>query len=227
MNTILKGVVGSTAYGLATPESDIDYMGVYMEPQETFLGLRLVQEKDLTIHTTSDAQDVTYHEIAKFCRLALKSNPSILELLWLPEYTLLEGPGEWLVESRHWFASAKLVKDAYFGYATQQFKLLERRGDFGSDMKKRTEKHARHLLRLLVQGFGLYRTGELSVRLEPHEADMVREFGERVAAGNLELAQYELSYYEDMFKMKKPHVRYEPLTDAVETMLINARRMKY
>lgn len=227
MNTILKGVVGSTAYGLATPESDIDYMGVYMEPQETFLGLRLVQEKDLTIHTTSDAQDVTYHEIAKFCRLALKSNPSILELLWLPEYTLLEGPGEWLVDSRHWFASAKLVKDAYFGYATQQFKLLERRGDFGSDMKKRTEKHARHLYRLLIQGFGLYRTGELDVRLTQEEVLQVRGFGQAVSEGNLDLAVKVMAEYEEMFKTRKPHVRDEPLTDAVETMLINARRMKY
>lgn len=226
MNIILRGIVGSTAYGLATPESDIDYMGVYMEPQNTFLGLRLVQEKDLTVHKTGEEQDVTYHEVAKFCRLALKSNPSILELLWLPEYDVMTPQGEWIIDSRHWFASAKLVKDAYLGYATQQFKLLERRGDFGSDMQKRTEKHARHLYRLLIQGFGLYRTGELEVRLTQEEVLQVRSFGQAVAEGNLDLAAKVMAEYEELFMTRKPHVRDEPLTDAVENMLVNMRGLK-
>lgn len=226
MNIILRGIVGSTAYGLATPESDIDYMGVYMEPQNTFLGLRLVQEKDLTVHKTGEEQDVTYHEVAKFCRLALKSNPSILELLWLPEYDVMTSQGEWIIDSRHWFASAKLVKDAYLGYATQQFKLLERRGDFGSDMQKRTEKHARHLYRLLIQGFGLYRTGELEVRLTQEEVLQVRGFGQAVAEGNLDLAAKVMAEYEELFMTRKPHVRDEPLTDAVENMLVNMRGLK-
>ncbi|APC46372.1 nucleotidyltransferase [Streptomyces phage BRock] len=227
MNTILRGVVGSTAYGLATPESDIDYMGVYMEPQEYFLGLRLVQERDLTVHKTGEEEDVTYHEVAKFCRLALKSNPSILEFLWLPEYDVVTPPGKWLIESRHWFASAKLVKAAYLGYAEQQFKLLQRRGDFGSDMKHRTEKHARHLYRLLIQGFGLYRTGELDVRLTQDEVFQVRGFGQAVGEGNLDLAAKVMAEYEELFNTRKPHVRHEPLTDAVDNMLCNMRKLKY
>lgn len=225
-NTILRGIVGSCAYGLATPESDVDVMGVYLESQETFLGLQLVQDKDLTVHTTSDTRDETYHEAGKFMRLALKSNPSILELLWLPDwaYEHISPAGEWLLDSRHWFASAELVKNAYLGYATQQFKLLERRGDFGSDMKKRTEKHARHLYRLLIQGFGLYRTGELCVELDAFEIAKVREFGQRVGQGDLDLAKSELEYYEAQFKEKQPHVRYEPNREAAETLLINMRR---
>ena len=100
MNTILRGIVGSCAYGLTTPESDVDIMGIYAEPQDLFLGLSLVQDKDLTKHTTSATRDETYHEVGKFMRLALKSNPSILELLWLPDwaYEEISTPGEWLLE---------------------------------------------------------------------------------------------------------------------------------
>lgn len=226
MEQILRGIVGSCAYGLSTPESDVDIMGVYLEPQETFLGLRLVGEKDFTVHTTSELRDQTFHEAGKFMRLALKSNPSILELLWLPDwaYEYISVAGEYLLDSRHWFASAPLVKAAYFGYATQQFKLLEKRGDFGSDMKKRTEKHARHLYRLLIQGFDLYRTGELSVELSETDAARVREFGLRVGQGDLDLARDEMAVYEHLFDSRKPHVRYEPNIEAANTLLLEMRR---
>lgn len=227
MDILIQGVVGSQAYGLATPESDVDYMGIYMEPSEYFWGLRLFQDKDFTVHTTSDEKDFTIHEVGKFMRLALKSNPSILELLWLPGdcYEHVSVFGEYLIDSRHWFASAALVRNAYLGYATQQFKLLERRGDFGSDMKKRTEKHARHLYRLLIQGFGLYRTGVLDVALNELEVKDVREFGERVGQhGDLDFAKAQLAYYESQFNEKKPHVRYEPNEAAAEDLLKEFRR---
>lgn len=227
MDILIQGVVGSQAYGLATPESDVDYMGIYMEPSESFWGLRLFQDKDFTVHTTSDESDFTLHEVGKFMRLALKSNPSILELLWLPAdcYTHVSTLGEYLIDARHWFASAELVKNAYLGYATQQFKLLERRGDFGSDMKKRTEKHARHLYRLLIQGYGLYRTGRLDVALNGVEAMDVRAFGYEVGhEGNLDLAKQRLAYYEREFNEKRPHVRYEPNVEAAESLLKQFRR---
>lgn len=226
MNVLLRGIVGSNAYGLATPDSDVDIMGVYMAPVDEFLGLDIPKDGDLTVHTVSDLRDHTFHEVGKFMRLALKSNPSILELLWLPDwaYEEISPLGEWLIDSRHWFASAELVKNAYLGYATQQFKLLERRGDFGSDMKKRTEKHARHLYRLLLQGFDLYRTGELTVQLDAFDVAKVKEFGQRVAAGDLDLARTELAYFETQFKDKQPHVRWEPNIEAANSLLLSMRK---
>lgn len=225
MDIILEGIVGSQAYGLATEDSDTDYMGVYLAPRDNFLGIYPVLDRDLTVHSTSAEKDVTYHEAGKFMRLALKSNPSILELLWLPKrfYTNISPLGEWLIDSRHWFASAELVKNAYLGYATQQFKLLERRGDFGSDMKKRTGKHARHLHRLLIQGYGLYRTGELDVQLDWYEAKWVRETGEQADKGDITPAKDLLTYYEAQFRGTQPHVRWEPNTDAANSLLLNMR----
>lgn len=39
MNVLLKGVVGSTAYGLNHENSDVDYMGVFAAPTSEVLGL--------------------------------------------------------------------------------------------------------------------------------------------------------------------------------------------
>lgn len=227
MDILIKGIVGSQAYGLATPDSDIDYMGVYKETTDYFSGLRLIQDKELTIHTTSDSHDLTAHEVSKFMRLALKSNPSILELLWLPEHCYVEvsDAGHMLIDSRHWFASAELVKNAYLGYATQQFKLFERDGNFGSDMKKRTEKHARHLYRLLLQGLELYLSGQLVVELDSRHATMVREFGTRVANGDIALAHEAIASFESVFNTRVPKVRSTPNTEAAKSLLLDIRRM--
>lgn len=227
MDILLRGVVGSTAYGLATPESDVDYMGVFLEPRESFLGLSPFDDKNATVHKTGEEEDVTYHELGKFMRLALKSNPAILEMLWLPEYEVMSDWGAFLIDCRHWFASAELVKNAYLGYATQQFKLLERRGDFGSDMKKRTEKHARHLYRLLIQGYDLYRTGELNVVLDrPWE---VRTFGEYVVhePDGLDYARHKVEYYEAKFRGTEPGLRDLPNYQAANSFLLQVRKDGY
>lgn len=43
-NLLLKGMVGSTAFGLATPESDKDYLGLFAVPTTDLHGLSQIQE---------------------------------------------------------------------------------------------------------------------------------------------------------------------------------------
>lgn len=179
MNVLLESLVGSTAYGLNTPSSDKDYLGLYLEERDSFLGLKLLTDKDLSV--TSSNPDTTHHELGKFCRLALQCNPTVLELLWVPEelITVNSVAGMTLRKFRESFLSADRVRNSYLGYATSQLKRLQERGDFGSDLKKRTEKHARHLLRLLHQGLSLYCTGDIPIRLENPEVFF--DFGRTVA----------------------------------------------
>ena len=68
-DVLLSGVVGSTAYGLATEDSDVDWLGVYAAPTEKILGLHPPQES-----IVSTAPDITYHEAGKYCRLAPDEN---------------------------------------------------------------------------------------------------------------------------------------------------------
>jgi predicted nucleotidyltransferase len=178
-NVLLSGVVGSTAYGLAHAGSDVDRLGLFAAPTVELHGLRRPKESYVTT-----APDRTLHEAAKWCRLALSGNPTAMELAWLPDelYEVRTPLGDELIGIRGSFLSAGRVRDAYLGYAVQQFRRLESRGGESApaDTRRRTAKHARHLKRLCAQGLELYTTGRLTLRVDhPQE---FHDFGERVAA---------------------------------------------
>jgi predicted nucleotidyltransferase len=162
-NVLLSGIVGSTAYGLAGPHSDVDMLGVFAAETVTLHGLTPPGES-----IVSSKPDATFHEARKYVTLALGGNPTVSELMWLPcdLYDIRSPLGDELIDLRYAFLSAKRTRDAYLGYAEQQFRKLEARGDgsFSADTRKRTAKHARHLMRLCAQGYELYATGSLLVR---------------------------------------------------------------
>ena len=172
---ILQGIVGSQAYGLATPESDIDQLGVFMTDFKDLVSLTPGPETHV-----EHEPDLTLHELNKFVKLCCKNNPTVMEFLWLDDYVTMTDEGWWLVESRQEFLSQS-VRQTYGGYALAQKERLLRRGDFGSDLKKRTEKHGRHCFRLLLQGIHILRHGEVKVRLEQDQIELCRLAGEMAA----------------------------------------------
>ena len=196
---ILGGINGSTAYGLATPESDIDRIGCYVAPTREFHGLHLPTGKKSTWTNKPDQKpDFTYHEAGKLANLLLSCNPTVTELLWLNEYEVQQDAGEMLIDIRNTFLHAKGVRNSYLGYAEQQFTRIRNRGDgsFSSDTRKRTEKHARHMWRLLHQGVELHRTGKLTIKLSEGNVEICRMFGEAVADNDLEIADDMLAWAE-------------------------------
>lgn len=222
-NVLLAGINGSTAYGLATEDSDVDRIGVYASPTSAFHGLHLPIGKGATWVSTKP--DATYHEAGKLAALLLKGNPTVMEICWLNAYEVKSPEGDALIGIRSAFLSATAVRNAYLGYATQQFHRIGNRGDgsFSADTRKRTAKHARHLWRLLCQGGRLHGTGTLDVLLEDHQAAACRAFGERVAAGDLDIAQSALRSAEEAFD--RPGVLPDrPDETAVEAWLQDVRR---
>ncbi|WP_128379317.1 DNA polymerase beta superfamily protein [Streptomyces cavernae] len=222
-NVLLSGVVGSTAYGLAHKDSDVDRLGMFAAPTESLHGLHPPRESHVTT-----APDRTLHEAAKWCRLALGGNPTVMELVWLPDelYEVRTPLGDELIGLRTSFLSARRVRDAYLGYATQQFKRLTDRGDGSvaggsAGTRKRTAKHARHLRRLCHQGFELYATGRLSIRLEDPES--YRSFGERVAADSTAALPL-LREFEEAFATTRSVLPDEPDEAPVEAWLRRVRR---
>jgi hypothetical protein len=218
-HVLLSGVVGSTAYGLARAGSDVDRLGVFAAPTEELHGLHRPKESHVT--TTPDR---TLHEAAKWCRLALGGNPTVLELAWLPDelYEVRTGLGDELIGLRSALLSAPRVRDAYLGYAARQFRRLQARGDgsLSADLRKRTAKHARHLRRLCHQGHELYATGRLTVRVEDPEE--YHRFGERVAA-DPSAAEPLLRHYEDAFATTRTVLPAEPDEAPVEAWLRRVR----
>lgn len=176
-HVILEGVVGSQAYGLDTEDSDEDRLGAFVAPLDELVGLGWNNHRDTV--TTKDP-DGAWHEAGKLCRLALKCNPTITELLWLDDWTVRDGGGTLLIQERQRFLSTGYVRNAYGGYARSQVERLLRRADgsFSSDTRRRTAKHARHCIRLLWQGHDLLTTGRLEVRLTPRRRALCFELGE-------------------------------------------------
>jgi predicted nucleotidyltransferase len=173
MDVGLVVVAGSKAYGLDTPDSDTDYRGFFEAPAHLLVGVNDKRPKDSWTRTDPD---ITLHEVGKFVSLALAANPTVLEVLAIdPE---VSSPlADDLRANLDAFLSDR-CRATFGGYAMAQFNRLKNRGDgsFSADTRKRTAKHARHMLRLLQQGAHLLETGELRVMV-PNREELF-EFGE-------------------------------------------------
>jgi len=153
---IYRCVVGSFAFGLETEESDRDIRGVYVPPAEVDWSLTGAPEQ-------FDLQDreECYWEIRKFLLLALKANPNVLECLYTPHVEYASPIMERILERRDAFLS-KMIYQTYNSYVLSQFKKMSR------DIENRGQvrpKHAMHLIRLLVSGIEILKTGKLETRV--------------------------------------------------------------
>jgi hypothetical protein len=161
MKIILEGVVGSQAYGLATEHSDVDRLGVFVSPTKDILSL--TKPKDSIVTTKPD---VSRHEVEKFLKLAMQGNPSVLELLFLDNYTTILYEGLILVTNKQAFLSNMVFK-SYGEYARNQAQPMF----YGAlrNIKWASDKQVRHCFRLLRQGKQLLETGALSVKVDNRE----------------------------------------------------------
>ncbi|MGA4867440.1 nucleotidyltransferase domain-containing protein [Streptomyces lavendulocolor] len=153
-HTIYSCVMGSRAFGLATDDSDTDRRGVFLAP--TALQWRF--DKPPT-HVEGPAQEQFSWELERFCELALRANPNILECLHSPLVEHVDDTGRELLALRRAFLSREAHR-TFVRYAAGQRKKLD------ADVRLHGAprwKHAMHLLRLLTSCRDLLRTGELVV----------------------------------------------------------------
>lgn len=216
---LLEGAVGNRAYGLPGTEPAEVRLGVFLAPSDEFFGLDDVAET-----VKNPWSDEVLHELGRFCRLALKTNPVATELLWLDSYLVQSQLGIELVELRHHFLSAAYCRNAYLDYAgTQFFRLKDRGSDaFSVELRDRTSEHARGLARLLVSGYGLWSTGRLQVCRE--DSQQLVDFGEQVANGDLRAAEELLAKYTTMFETTSTALPAEPDRETIDRWLRGARQ---
>lgn len=151
-HTILAVVVGSRAYGLDGPDSDHDRRGVYAAPTRAFWHL----DKPAT-HLDGPAEEQFSWELERFCTLALQANPTVLEVLWSPLVETITQDGEELLAAREAFLSRR-VAETYGNYARDQLdRVAARRARTGET----NHKQAMHMIRLLMAGAHVLRTGEI------------------------------------------------------------------
>lgn len=118
-NLIYETVVGSTAYGLNTPQSDVDIKGVTIPSKEYYYGLRSFEQQEC-------GNDHTIYSIRKFVKLARDCNPNIIEMLYTDEKHVLfiNEAGKKLRANRDLFLSKK-AKHTFAGYAFAQLKRIK------------------------------------------------------------------------------------------------------
>lgn len=227
-STLLSGIVGSTAYGLNGPDSDVDRLGFAAAPTVAFHGLHIPTGKAAT--REQHKPDVVVHEAGKYLSLALACNPTILELLYLPDELIeVRTPlGDELIAMRRSLLSARRVRDAYLGYAESQFRRLRTRGRFPDVPVSRIRKHARHLRRLVFQGRELYLTGEMNVEVTyPH---LYHAFAERIVSDperGLEVAERLISTTAMALDSRKSALPEHPDEVAAERWLRKVRAHHY
>ncbi|MFF4104916.1 DNA polymerase beta superfamily protein [Streptomyces sp. NPDC001903] len=158
-HTIYACVMGSRAFGLATEASDTDRRGVYLAPTPLFWRF----EKPPT-HVEGPREEEFSWELERFCELALRANPNILECLHSPLVERLTPPGEELLSLREAFLSRR-AHTTFTRYAmSQHVKLVADVRIHGAPRWK----HAMHLLRLLLSCRDLLRTGRLTIDAAEH-----------------------------------------------------------
>ena len=228
---IVRVAMGSHAYGLATEDSDVDEKGIYLPPAAWHWSIHPLPEQiefkrghagEIVLESIAiDGDDYCWWEIEKFLRLALKANPTALELLFAPDSCVREltEVGERLFAIRDALLS-NLIYQTYSGYALSQFRRMKRTIAAG---KSHRPKHAMHLIRLLLSGITAVRTGEVQVDMSAHREELlaIKDPEYPFAAvfdRALELDAEFQSAMESSVLPQKPNV------EAVDAFLIEARR---
>jgi uncharacterized protein len=170
---IYQAVIGSQAYGLAGPTSDIDLREVFLSSALDYWGLNKGSDHYESIQ---NGEDVAGWEFEKFLRMVLNQNPNSLEVLWTPHVKFVHPVFAPLIELRPKLLSKGLVK-SYMGYANAQFIKMQR------NPNNIDWKNASHLIRLMMAAIHALKQGEIMVQVPPSTRNLL-----------LSIKQGEMSY---------------------------------
>ena len=111
-------LVGSRAYGTATPLSDEDYRGIFVLPSRYYLSIR-----EPVNQISDERHNITYYTLKRFLELASTANPNIIEMLFMPDdCRIYESPlMNRLLENRDIFVT-KQAFTSHVNYASAQIK---------------------------------------------------------------------------------------------------------
>ena len=114
---LFKYIRGSHAYGLNTETSDIDEGGIFIAPKDVVNGL----PENYVSQVSDERHDAVWYEVGRYLELLTKSNPTMLESLFVPDRCILYKHPimEKIIEKRDMFITKDAVK-SIFGYAKSQ-----------------------------------------------------------------------------------------------------------
>ena len=132
---VLKAYYGSKLFGTDTPDSDSDYIGIYMVPKQVLFGMEKLEEIDLSTNktqskNTNEDEDIKFYSIKKFFQIAYKNGPNAVEMLFTPEDRIIQKSPIWdkIASNFHLFVSQR-VFSSMFEYALSQKQMARTKRD--------------------------------------------------------------------------------------------------
>lgn len=175
-NTILRAQIGSGLHGLSIPgTNDRDEMGVCIEPADCVIGLKAFEQYQYRTQpdgarSGAGDTDLVIYSLRKWARLAAQGNPTVLLLLFVPPWEIVEqrSPGIALQDNAALFLSRDCgrrflgyldaQRDQMLGLRSQHTNRPELIATHGFDTK-----FAYHAVRLGVQGVELLADGRITL----------------------------------------------------------------
>lgn len=167
---LFKMLGGSNSYGLNTPESDVDYRGVFVNTEPSkILGLEKMEHMQ-----KQEAEDVVYYEFRKFFELLRGGNTGALELLFAEECLETTDTFEEVRANKTKFVDTDKMFRCLLGYMQGERRLAngERTGVLGGKRKAQLEKYGFspknfvQLFRLAHAGVSLFQKGYFPVNVK-------------------------------------------------------------
>lgn len=231
-------LAGSRCYNLARPESDWDYIGLFVAPTTSIFKLKSVPE---AVTQQSDPEDrakdpskpdYQFFEVGRFAKLLTSGNFTAVECLYLePPFCHLSEPRQdrrhhevtWdqLVTARALFVTAQML-ESLAGFVTQQMRLYYR----GDKVKAEdTDKWLAHAARLIDTAHYIVDVRYPTPWLEPDRLDKIR----RIRDGQVDRDEVAKRIGEDVLALRaKLPGRFQPKVgelglSMVDEWLVNIR----
>lgn len=174
--TLLKVLVGSRGYNLEDSDSDYDYKSVFVYQTKDLVSMGFTYRANNSIENNVDD---TAFELKHFLDLAIKSNPTILEMFIAP---VVESniDGQTLKTLFKYAWSTESAYAAFIGYGYSQRKRLL------DETEKRRNKYACAYIRTLYNLISLLQNKTFNVRMKDEE---IRNTLLKYKAGNFSIGE--------------------------------------
>lgn len=202
MREIIRTRIGSHCHGTNMPESDTDIRTIFIPPRDYFVGLKtckMYEEKQ-------DGKDIEHWNVSKLIRLALKGNPSALNVIFANKKDLfyVDEWGQRILDVRDRFLSQRSITSV-IGYCTSQLhKLTIGRGSKIGKRSLMIEKYGYdvkfcyHAVMLTNMGIELVRDG----RYEPLRKDIEQQYLKKIRRGLIPLEEIRHQIRENLETIK-------------------------
>jgi predicted nucleotidyltransferase len=207
MKMIVKTLGGSRAYGLDTPESDVDYRGVFVNTDVAkILGLEKLDHVQ-----KQEVDDIVYYEVRKFFDLLRQGNTGALEILFSENVLETSPVFENVQANRLKFVDTDKMFRCLMGYMQGERKLAngERTGQLGGKRKAQLDKYgfspknATQLLRLAFCGDTLFQKGYFPVNVKTENEEMWK----RLFSVKTEPEKYTKEQLNEMFDVAEENLK--------------------